>query len=310
MEHRLQDPWEIGNHGVWHLLSYIGLVGSNLVFILPAVRAFEMRFYTRSFLYAAVVVISSFYHLCKPEDGLCILPFSILHFLDFTVSLTAVMSNLLFLLPFVRPVESTYAKKRQEPYPSPPMSSVGTRPLPTSWLYHSYDHARYHHHQQQHQHHQNGLGAKVSTEKVEPAIAKGKHSVRRAVRYDKRFVDTFILLLNAFAIGINVALARGGDPDIKVTLGLVGINLFAVFTTWIVLWRSRGLVPHLDWRDFAVAIFISLLSVALFIGMDYLPSYWIFHSIWHTFAALGSFYLLESRCHVHQGLSQENIVIF
>lgn len=309
MENRTLEVWEQGETGLWHALAYIGLVGSNLFFILPAIRAFEMRFYTRAFIYAAVVFVSGFYHLCKPDDGICIVPFSILHFMDFTVSLTAVMSNLLFLLPFIRVLHPTEHEKSRVPIGSwvgqapaahaPPLHGART-PQPHLWTL-PMRHTGPPRPPPPPPNH-NGVG------QMEESYG-AHHGIRDAVRYDKRFVDTFLLLINAFVIGLNVALARGGDPPMAITLGLAGINLGSVILIWLVLWRTRHVRPHLDWRDFGIALFISLLSIALFIGMAYLPSYWIFHSIWHTFAAIGSFYLLESRCHTHSGIDQQGAIL-
>ena len=92
--------------------AYLALVGSNLAFIVPAVRAVQLGAGMRGFLYVAVIFASGFYHLCKPGTGICVLPYPIHFFLDFLFSITTLMANLLFLAPFGQ----SHAPKKRPAY--------------------------------------------------------------------------------------------------------------------------------------------------------------------------------------------------
>jgi hypothetical protein len=84
------------------VLRYFLLVGSNLFFALPAVRAWRLRQFLRAFLYTAILLISGFYHLCRPGNAICLLPYPKHFFLDYLFSITVLLSNLLFLAPFAQ----------------------------------------------------------------------------------------------------------------------------------------------------------------------------------------------------------------
>jgi hypothetical protein len=78
MHHNVTNHTEIA--GDWHQLDYL-LVLSNLVFVLPALRAVSYRFYTSGFMLFCTGIISYLYHLCS-GFSVCAGRPHILQFLD------------------------------------------------------------------------------------------------------------------------------------------------------------------------------------------------------------------------------------
>lgn len=118
-------------------------------------------------------------------------------------------------------------------------------------------------------------------------------------------LDTWLIALNMLLIGVMLGVVGPTtDPPFWFVASLAGLNQGIVLFCWLVLWCRYRVPPSLDWRDVGIAFVLAGSGIALFLFMEQLPSYPFFHSLWHLLAALGSFYLLETRCPSHSGLRQ------
>jgi hypothetical protein len=118
-------------------------------------------------------------------------------------------------------------------------------------------------------------------------------------------LDAWLIGANMLVIGLSLAIQPPlHDPPIWFIGILAGFNVAVVFFVWIYLWMRYHIPPSFDWRDFFIAFVFALSGIGLFVLQDKTPSYAVIHSIWHVLAALGSFYLLETRCNRHSGWKQ------
>ena len=262
-------------HAEWYEIA--ALVISNLAFLLAAVRAYQFRRYIRTFLFVSVFMASSSYHFCKPINGMCALSYPVHFFLDFLFALGSIGPMLLYLIPFgpitvhgelnlrLGPTHSTITIHSAIPGRA---SHIITYPVVDEHYRHTQaTHATY-------------------------------------TRGDRRYIDTWLILLNLLAVGIVLGLV--GKPPMLAMGIIIGTNFGIVGGAWWSLWYYYHIKPVLDWRDFGIAIGLAVIGIGLFIGADMLdPSfYWIAHSIWHVMGGVGNFYLLESRSLVHSGIWQ------
>lgn len=80
--------------------AFLLLVGSNFLFIPAIWRALQFRQYLRAFVFTGSMLSSSFYHLCKPENGICVLPYHALGNFDFLFAIMQIVVTALWLVPF------------------------------------------------------------------------------------------------------------------------------------------------------------------------------------------------------------------
>lgn len=92
-------------------------VVSNLVFLLPLVRALHLRFPLRAYHAAYIVLFSSLYHLCDHGHGACLFHPATHQLLDYVGAFSLPVSVLLLLVPFgpVRPAPGYTARTRPRP---------------------------------------------------------------------------------------------------------------------------------------------------------------------------------------------------
>jgi hypothetical protein len=92
-------------YGSSEIYQTIILIISNLVLIAPAFKAFFIGNYSRTFINLNAMLISSLYHLCKTNTdhpkGICLIQFCVLKNLDYSASMTLLISVIFFILPFV-----------------------------------------------------------------------------------------------------------------------------------------------------------------------------------------------------------------
>lgn len=87
---RWTEPW----------YAFLALTLSNLTFLVPALRALQFQNYSRFFICMLIAFVSSFYHACKPLNGVCLFPYSVLWFLDFEFATLLIPATLLYFIPF------------------------------------------------------------------------------------------------------------------------------------------------------------------------------------------------------------------
>lgn len=274
--------------------AYFALVGSNLLFVLPTVRALQQNASMRAFLYATTVFASGMYHLCKPEDGLCLLSYEMHFFLDFLFSLTTLMANLLFLAPFGNSGGNDSSTVMSDAVHVKGEKEDMEKTMPVATMVFVRD-AR------------NGRGQYRSYDRTPvPTVV---HPTARipglSYWWRTQTLDTWLIAINMLVIGVALGITGPGiDPPFWFVATLAALNVLVVFFTWFFLWVYYRIPPSFDWRDFSIALVLAGSGISLFVFMERMPSYEVFHSIWHVLAALGSFYLLESRCTWHTGLYQ------
>ena len=110
------------------------------------------------------------------------------------------------------------------------------------------------------------------------------------------FIERWLIM--AFALGLFVVEVFSNEPFI-VQLIVAFISLALVFAYWIVFAiqsrRAGGeaRLPTYDWRAFLMGIAMTSLACGLFVTQKrwHLGYPWV-HTIWHTLAALGQYYIL------------------
>ncbi len=218
------------------------LMVSNFALLLPIWRALQIRQYMRAFVFAGSMVSSFFYHLCKPANGFCVIPYYALGNFDFLFAILQLVVTGLYLIPF----DEVYVD------PSGEFTSKGAA----------------------------------------GAILK-RHSLRH--------IEDLIILSYGFFIAIRLSLGHNG----YLTFSLVGGSVMAiVFIALIYNYVAYGIRPHFDWLDLVIAFALLTVGATLFIVQEFMSHhvYWIVHSIWHTCAAIGQFYLLDSRNWQYRGV--------
>lgn len=80
------------------------LVLSNAPFAWLGYVAYRYRFYFQAALAWGVFVKSSLYHLCKPTNGVCLLPYPILYNFDFFFALMNLPVVVHYFLPYYSPI--------------------------------------------------------------------------------------------------------------------------------------------------------------------------------------------------------------
>lgn len=225
----------------WYALYF--LIVSNYAFLPTIWRALQFRQYVRAFVFTGSLVSSSIYHLCKPENGVCLLPYHALGNFDFLFAILNMVITALYLVPF----DAVYIN-------------------PTTRKY---------------------VGRGVTGAKL--------------IRPSQRHIETLIILSYAFIIAVLLSLGFNG----VIAFLVVGVTIVLVVTGATIYnyinWHIR---PHFDWLDLIIAGTLLLAGATLFIVQEYMSHhvYWIIHSIWHVLAAVGQFYLLDSRNWQHRGI--------
>lgn len=109
------------------------LVVSNFVFAWTSLKAYYHRFYIQSILNLAALVMSSFYHACKPLNGWCIVPYFMLWTYDMFFALINVPVVVHYFLPYHAPIlYLDIRKESEEEAQSSPQEIVLVSHLPTS----------------------------------------------------------------------------------------------------------------------------------------------------------------------------------
>lgn len=88
------------------LQSYqtIFLVISNLFLLIPALKAFWNSDFTRTCVFLSAMLVSSAFHLCKTKPhsgGICLLPFCTLRSMDYSTSITLLLSVIYAVFPWL-----------------------------------------------------------------------------------------------------------------------------------------------------------------------------------------------------------------
>jgi len=112
---------------------------SNLAFLLPAIAAYRVRAYFITAISINLLLVSSFYHICKPLNGWCLLPYVLLYNFDFFHAFMFIPIVFNWYLPFQYPLLRIYnsitdldlehGKAAVSPPPSP-QSASPTSPMP------------------------------------------------------------------------------------------------------------------------------------------------------------------------------------
>jgi hypothetical protein len=70
-----------------------------------------------------------------------------------------------------------------------------------------------------------------------------------------------------------------------------------VMAQWLYVSLVHRLVPMYDWPDLLLGLLFQAGGLVLYWQQERQPAeyYWIIHSLWHLFSALGQYWLLESR---------------
>lgn len=82
----------------WYAIFF--LVASNLAFIPVIWRSLQFRQYIRAVIFTGNLLSSSTYHLCKPVNGVCLLPYYALGNFDFFFAILNPVVVALYLIPF------------------------------------------------------------------------------------------------------------------------------------------------------------------------------------------------------------------
>ena len=127
-----RDP----NTPIWGIFL---LSVSNLAFLLPALAAYRVRAYFISAISINLLLVSGFYHICKPLNGWCLLPYSLLYHFDFFHAFMNLPIVFNWYLPFQYPLLRMYnsindLEHGSPPPPPPPPSTIS--PLPNIVYFH------------------------------------------------------------------------------------------------------------------------------------------------------------------------------
>lgn len=106
---------------VTSVIGIIALVVSNIGFGPLAVLAYHYGYPIASFIYLGVFFNSSFYHLCKPLNGWCLLPYSFFWTADFLFAFLTLPVTIHYFLPYRRPL-----MEQRETLTSPLRNTVGS----------------------------------------------------------------------------------------------------------------------------------------------------------------------------------------
>lgn len=116
-----------------------------------------------------------------------------------------------------------------------------------------------------------------------------------APRY--RFVERIAILLFALLIFV-LEITTGVSFFIQIVLAGVSFLIIAVYWVWYAstarLYTGRARLPPYDWEPFFLGILLTLVACSLFATQSqWHPGYWAVHSIWHTNAAIGQYFILR-----------------
>jgi hypothetical protein len=108
-------------YGSSEVYQAVFLIISNLFLLLPAFKSFLMNDYCRTFINISAMIVSSLYHLCKTNSkrvrNVCLVQFCILKNLDYSTSITLLISLIFFLLPFIYDIKNDkFAKQKGVKY--------------------------------------------------------------------------------------------------------------------------------------------------------------------------------------------------
>lgn len=259
--------------------AMIFLVASNFVFIIPSIKAYRVREYFASIIFLAVALWSPLYHLCKPLEGWCLLPYSLLYSYDFFTAFMNVPLVLHWFLPFRRPL----IEKKS---PSSIDLEDGHNPQPAK--------------------RSNNNNGKMKVINILP-------EKKPIYTINNKLVNKDIILFVIY--GFVIALIIGLDMvNIYGYLILVGVSLtaFASVYTYVVLRFKQH--PPLRYKYMIVAVaFLALGAFSFMIQpfllgflastpnplQSYAIVYGIIHSIWHALSALAQFFFIQMRLYIH-----------
>jgi hypothetical protein len=90
--------------GIWALIvlvvAKVLLVYSNLAFVLPAIKAYDLNRWTMAGIYVLMILASSFYHACNNWTGDCVLDADVLRKQDFFFAQLLIVMTALYIIQF------------------------------------------------------------------------------------------------------------------------------------------------------------------------------------------------------------------
>lgn len=117
------------------------------------------------------------------------------------------------------------------------------------------------------------------------------------------FLERWLIILFAVVIFV-VELVTEEPFVIQLIVGLISVGMIAIYWTYFgyrkyQFEKKRGFthpsfgIPNYDWEPFSMGICLSVLACSLFATQkEWHIGYWAIHSVWHTLAAFGQYYIL------------------
>jgi len=115
------------------------------------------------------------------------------------------------------------------------------------------------------------------------------------VQWDKRvyFVERWLIM--AFAVALFLVEVFLNEP-LWMQLVVAGVSVAVVLVYWVAHVARHGRLPRYDWDNLALGFALSALACTLFVTQtEWHAGRAYVHSLWHTLAALGQYFILCSR---------------
>lgn len=113
------------------------------------------------------------------------------------------------------------------------------------------------------------------------------------IRFRAPFVEKWLIIISIISVGLLVT----GKADNIVCQAGVTLGSFVVvgiYLAWYVY--THGYWPDYDLVQLTLGVLCTVFSISFFVLQNYWPDgYWILHSFWHAFGALGQYFILGIR---------------
>ena len=110
------------------------------------------------------------------------------------------------------------------------------------------------------------------------------------------FIERWLVVGSAILIFVLI-ITIGTSFIVQMVLAIGSFVFIALYWVGFALWHyekyGKGRIPRYEWNAFFWGIALTLLAVSLFATQSqWVPGYWAVHSLWHTAAAIGQYFVL------------------